>query len=312
MNRFAKIYGSIWTDDKFSKLSCSAKLLYIYLASSKDCNSIGFFKITLGSIQDEFGMSPDDDEIYTRSQIKELMTELESVGLVRYQEKWLLFNRWLKWNPPQGAVLTKKLATCIEEVLKSNPPLELVAYFLSTLKPALCDINGVNKDGSKFNYYELLKGHLPQSTIISFFGAAEDAKACLEGNPENAIEAALKRRSSGAEPAKTHKNKNENKNNNENKNETVSLNSYSNDSSNINSLPSISVFCADGQPGFIDPAVIGHAAEKYPDIEWDSFKAFFQTYSYNNPAPDKEHLNDYFMAFVNQAFGSKAGGVMHV
>lgn len=242
MNRFAKIYGSIWTDDKFSLLSEAAKLLYIYLASSKDCNSIGFFKITLGAIQDEFGMTPDDEEVYTRYQIKGLMEELETVGLVRYREKWLLFNRWLKWNPPQGAVLTKKLATCIEEVLKSNPPLELVAFFLSTIRPALSDINGVNKDGSKFNYYNLLKENLPVETIISFFGAADDVRDCLDGNPERAIQSALKRRSSGGQPAQTHKNKNKNKNNNENKNETESLNSYSKDN---NELPSISIFWAD-------------------------------------------------------------------
>lgn len=296
MNRYAKIYGSIWTDDKFSKLTEAAKLLYIYLISSKDCNSIGFFKITLGSIQDEFGMTPDDEEVYTRAQIKDLMRELETIGLVRYQEKWLLFNRWLKWNPPQGAVLTKKLATCIEEVLKSNPPLELVAFFLSTIRPALSDINGVNKDGTKFNYYNLLKENLPVETIISFFGAADDVRDCLDGNPQRAIQSALKRRSSGGQPAQNHKHKHNNnhKHNNENKNETESLNSYSIDNE---ALPSISIFCADGQPGLIDPAVIGPAVAQYPDIDWDFFRAKIQVESYNN-APQRGQFNEYFTHYL--------------
>lgn len=301
MNRFGKIYGSIWTDDKFSKLTEGAKLLFIYLATSKDCNSLGFFKISLGAIQDEFGMRNDDEEIYTRTQIKNFLNQLAEVGLVKYQDKWLLFNRWLRWNAPQGSNMVKRLGSDIGDIIAQNPPVELVVAFLGTIKNALADMEGTGRDGKKFNYYELLKSNFPVEMVSSFLGSLETLKECLEGNSDAILseikdnKTASERHLNGVTTAKTNKNKNENKNknNNENKNETSSLNSYSKD----NGLPSISVFCADGQPGLIDPAVIGPAVAKYPEIDWDYFKAKIQVESYNN-APQRGQFNEYFSRYL--------------
>ena len=101
--RYGKISEAIWADDKFQGLTDGSKLLYIYLLSCENCNSVGIFRIGAGMIEDGFGTS--------RDRIGQNMSELEQCGLIGYQNGWLWFNKYLKWNEPTSPISTLKKMT---------------------------------------------------------------------------------------------------------------------------------------------------------------------------------------------------------
>lgn len=309
MNRFAKIYETIWTDDKFSRLSADAKLLYIYLASCKDGNSLGLFKISLGTIVDDFGTRDDEEVVYDRKRIRELLKELEDSSLIRYRERWIMFNKWLRWNPPQGTLMAKRLASNLGEVILQDPPAELVAYFLSTVQGALYDLEGSNKDGSKFRYYDIFKKAFPLKAVSDHLGGSvEVVKACLEGQVEsvlerlngtssdseekNAVGTPLERRSNAVRtPLWKEKEKEKEK--------KKEKDSFSLSYKSVNSAYELSVLCTDNQRGFVSPAVVETSIKEHPMLDWNRVRLLLQSETIAQPlAPSQQVIDAFFTNFI--------------
>ena len=175
MNRYAKIYGSIWTDERFCLLSTNAKLLYFYLISCKSCTSIGLFKLGKGTIMDEFCSDSEGNETLSTEELDEGIKELNDSGIATYKGRWVIFNQWMRWNQPSSPTHVPGIAKEINDLLKQKPPIEFVARLLRSMNVNLSGIIA-KKDNLKKSYYAILKDYLDFKALTEFFGG-EDALA---------------------------------------------------------------------------------------------------------------------------------------
>lgn len=168
--RFGRVYSKIWSDCRFLSLADQDKLLYFYLLSSERCNSIGFFKIGLGAMEDEFNRGKDD--------IKAGLEHLQKEGLLIYKDGWISFNRFLKWNAPTSPNHAKKCAQVLNDTMQSDAPGELVCSFLVAARTVL---SCLGKDDRK-TYWELFKNSLDIPLAIETVGGKTVLAQCFEGS----------------------------------------------------------------------------------------------------------------------------------
>ena len=171
--RYGKINNSIWSDEKFQALSDKTKLMYIYLLSCQNCTCIGIFPIGYGAMEDEFGAE--------RDEIKQAVQELIEAGLIGYENKWLWFNRYLRWNMPLSPNHAKQCAVMVHECIVQGAPVEAIWTVMSSAKASLATEKYNTKDGKRRSYWDDFKGSCDVQELEEFLGGSENLEACIAG-----------------------------------------------------------------------------------------------------------------------------------
>ena len=125
--RYQKVYSQIWNDEKFTDLTHSQKLLFLYLLTSPHNNLIGLYVVKLGYIAADIDVNP-----------KSLQKDLEKLsekGLIKYDSQvgLIYIPNFLKHNPitnPNQILAAKK-------ILKILPKSPLISIFLEGLPERL-------------------------------------------------------------------------------------------------------------------------------------------------------------------------------
>lgn len=175
--RYGKINEAIWTDDRFQTLTDRSKLLYIYLLSCPNCTCIGIFQIGYGTMEDEFGRD--------RDEIRESVDELRSAGLIGYENRWLWFNKFLRWNQPINPNHAKQCASIVNECIKRDAPKEAIWNFLGSVAALLKPLKYQTRDGKTRTYYDEFKAVLDLQLTEEFLGGEEELQRCLSGKKMN-------------------------------------------------------------------------------------------------------------------------------
>ena len=307
--RYGKINEAIWTDDRFRTLTDRSKLLYIYLLSCPNCTCIGIFQIGYGTMEDEFGRD--------REEIKESIDELCSAGLIGYEDKWLWFNKFLRWNQPINPNHAKQCAAFVNECITRNAPKEAIWNLLSTASAVLKPLKYQTKDGRTRTYYDEFKAVLEVQALEEFLGGEEELQRCLSGkqmnvkqtlpkgskntfrrpqdSEENDAEQTLQEGSGNVtETLGTNKNKYKYKYNTSNKTRPVQTGSCL---SVRNSNEQISVTCSDGQLHEIPVTTILSAIGKYSglDVTEAARQIADETARDKIIRPDPSNIDNFFM-----------------
>ena len=279
--RYGKISEAIWSDERFQALSDRSKLLYIYLLSCENCNSIGIFRIGYGTMEDGFG----DD----REQIKKGMQELEECGILGYKNGWLWFNKYLRWNEPTSPNHAKQCAAYINDCVKRQAPMEAVWGFLSTAYAILGRMGGKQDGSEQRSYYDYFKKNLDMAQLTAFLGGEDNVMTCLSGKPVPGSErqAVPKHSASTFQQAETEPDgtsasealqklypSTSNTNNNNNKDKDNNKTRQDNDNKSIGLSCNngrinyqISLTCKDGILYAVKPETIDAARRLYPRLD---------------------------------------------
>lgn len=165
--RYGKISEAMWTDKTFRRLSHCAKLLYVYLLSCSKCTAIGLFQLGLGTMEDEFGED--------REKIRQGLEELGAEGLCTYEDGWVCFNKYIKWNAPTSPNHARQIAFFVNEEIKKEPPLKAVANVLHQCKTVLSGMKT-----AKGTYFEDFRKALDMPLLTQFVGGESILRNCFE------------------------------------------------------------------------------------------------------------------------------------
>ena len=90
--RYVKIFSDMWISDDFKDLSSDEKVLFLYLLSCDHCNAIGFYRLPIGYINADTGVSA--------KLIENALESLENRSMISYdkQTSMVLIKKYLKWN----------------------------------------------------------------------------------------------------------------------------------------------------------------------------------------------------------------------
>ena len=299
MNRYAKIYGSIWTDEKFNLLSSDAKLLYFYLISCKSCNSIGLFKLGKGTVIDEFCCDADGNETMDDATLQKSIEELNGSGIATYQGRWVMFNNWMRWNLPSSPVHVPGLANEINDLLPQKPPKEFLAHLLATMQTALVGLS-VKKDATKKTYYAIFKEHLNTKALSDFFGGEENLSKAFSGKWSETPQKPTPRlpndylKTRYSLPNDYLMNKEEEEGEEEGEEKEIFSSPCKKGTE-----PEIFLFCSDGQPGAVSPSAVLEAKRKHPGIDLEELRVKIQSKSLSS-APKREDLDRFFLETVEE------------
>lgn len=166
--RYGKICETVWNDRSFRKLSETSKLLYVYLLSCSRCTNIGLFQLGLGTMEDEF----DAD----RETIRTAFRQLEDNGLAFYEDGWVWFNKYLKWNAPMSPNHVKQIAAMINEVVMQDAPVDAVASLLHSAKSVMY---GAKQSGKEESYYSVFRKALNTQLLAEFVGGEDNLESCF-------------------------------------------------------------------------------------------------------------------------------------
>ena len=171
--RYGKISEAIWSDEKFQELSDRSKLLYIYLLSCQNCTCIGIFQIGYGTMEDEFSRE--------RDEIRDSIEELKTAGLIGYQNKWMWFSKYLRWNMPLSPNHAKQCAWFVHECILKGAPAAAIWGFMGSARQVLTAERYQTKDGKKRSYWDDFKAACDIDELRDFLGGSERLETCLEG-----------------------------------------------------------------------------------------------------------------------------------
>ena len=166
--RYGKICETVWNDRSFRKLSETSKLLYVYLLSCSRCTNIGLFQLGLGTMEDEF----DAD----RETIRTAFRQLEDNGLAFYEDGWVWFNKYLKWNAPMSPNHVKQIAAMINEVVMQDAPVDAVASLLHSAKSVMYS---AKQSGKEESYYSVFRKALNTQLLAEFVGGEDNLESCF-------------------------------------------------------------------------------------------------------------------------------------
>lgn len=257
--RFAKINEAIWSDSRFNSVTDSARLFFIYLLSCSKCNSIGIFQIGMGMMEDEFG--------HERSYMRGYISELEQAGLVRYEDGWMYFNKYLRWNVPTSPNHARRCAADLNDVIKKGAPKGAVCSFLGSVMSVLGAIKYKSGSGER-SYYDEFKSVLDIPFTTDYLGGEEAYKNCLlhgtcgikvAKHSESTDEVLPKGSGSTGQQKET---QTQYKHNTSTRQDNTKLACTCS-----NSDEPIKVICSDGQPHAVGQASVRLVAERNP--QWD-------------------------------------------
>ena len=300
--RYGKISEAIWTDDKFSLLSDTAKLLFIYLLSCSKCNSVGVFPMGLGAIEDEFG--------HDRQEIRAAIAELEQQGLARYTDGWFFFNRFLKWNAPVSPNHARQIATVLNDCVMQNAPAAAVCSVLGSVRGSLAVMTYKSKDGRTCSYWDDFKSALDCDGVTAYLGGEEAFKSCLKGEscaagstsrglPKGSGNIFRNKYSDSTDEvlpkdlATQTRNKQETETYKTRQDKTRS----SLDLACNNARENVSLFCSDGEVRNVSSKTVDAVASSHP--EWDMhilcIKLQILTSQQEESRPDPDDLDEFFL-----------------
>ena len=171
--RYGKINEAIWSDDKFQSLTNESKLLYIYLLSCANCTCIGIFQIGYGVMEDEFNSD--------RDQIRASIEELKDAGLIGYENKWLWFSKYLRWNMPLSPNHARQYAIAVHECVLKGAPVAAIWCFMSSARQILSSDRYQTKDGKRRSYWDDFKAACDFEELQDCLGGLDKLEACVEG-----------------------------------------------------------------------------------------------------------------------------------
>ena len=303
MNRYAKIYGSIWTDEKFSLLKEESKLLYFYLISCKSCNSVGLFKLGKGTITDEFCTDIEGNEVVTPQELDDILDDLNQSGLVQYKNRWVMFNQWMRWNQPSSPVHVPGLSTEINDLISQKPPKDFLARLLNRMKSCLEGLT-VKNDKAKRTYYAILKDTLNLKALSDYFGGEDRLAEAFNGNYKETAEKPTPRlpndylktkyRLGNQNVRSKEEEKEEGEEEVEGKGEETPFPFLKEGES-----AEITLFCADGQTGVVSPSAVLKAIKDHPRMNFQKVKSKIQFRSLVD-RPYVENVDQFFLDAVKE------------
>ena len=319
--RYGKISEAIWSDERFQALSDRSKLLYIYLLSCENCNSIGIFRIGYGTMEDGFGVD--------RDQIKTGMQELEESGILGYRNGWLWFNKYLRWNEPTSPNHAKQCAAYINDCVKRQAPVEAVWGFLSTAYGILGRMGNKTQDGQEQrSYYDYFKKNLDKQELSAYLGGEDNLLACLSGKPApgSSRQAVPKHSTSTFQQTETEPDgasatealqkpftSTSNTNNNNNKDKDNNKTRQDNDHRSIglscnngSDIYQISLTCKDGGLYAVKPETIDLAYKMYPRIDILKVSQQIAADTEKDPIirPEPLSLDSFYLSAIKRIGGS--------
>ena len=327
--RYGKINEAIWGDDKFQRLTDRSKLLYIYLLSCENCNSIGIFRIGYGTMEDGFGCD--------RADIKQGMQELEGAGLIGYRDGWLWFNKYLRWNEPTSPNHAKQCASYVNDCVKRGAPVEAVWGFLRTTYDILGKMGKqTQENGERKSYYDEFKRNLNRTSLAEFLGGEERLYDCLSGKkmPSESTKAGVPKHSLstfkeyqdaknaaqkivGNEALDKHLPSTSNKDNDNNKDKDNNKTRQDNDNKSIglscnngSDYKQITLTCNDGLLHEIPVTTILTAIGKHPGLDINKAAQKISDMTAVDPVirPDPKCLETFFLNAIRKE-AVRAGGV---
>lgn len=183
--RYGKISEAIWSDERFQELSDRSKLLYIYLLSCQNCTCIGIFQIGYGTMEDEFYRD--------RNEIRDSIDEIKASGLIGYENKWMWFNKFLRWNMPLSPNHAKQCAWFVHECILKGAPVAAIWGLMGSARQILAQEKYQTKDGKKRSYWDDFKAACDVDELRDYLGGSTRMEACLEGKayPDEKVSGAL-------------------------------------------------------------------------------------------------------------------------
>lgn len=110
MNRYSQIYSQIWFDGKYTSLSDTAKLMFLYVLTSPHGNMIGYYRLPVAYAACDLGWDKKD--------VISALDELTVAGMISYDDKAnvVLIKNFLKYNPIQNESQAKGAAKLLDDV----------------------------------------------------------------------------------------------------------------------------------------------------------------------------------------------------
>lgn len=286
--RYGKINEAIWGDKKFNSCSDSARLLYMYLLSCSKCNSIGIFQIGMGLIEDEFG--------HERSVIKALIAELDAADLLRYENNWIWFNKYLRWNEPTSPNHARRCANDLNDVVMKSAPKEAVCNFLGSVRPILSGLKVKNGDKT---YYDDFKEALDFPLVGELVGGEDTLKRCLRdgvcGLNRSTCEALQKDLASTSEVLG---NNNNNKYKDNNNTSTQQDNTRLVGTCKSKEPSEVSLYCSDGLPLAVGQSAVSLALARFSEDERHRVIIEAQKKTINAPI-ERGTQDNWFISFAS-------------
>lgn len=289
--RYAKINEAIWTDEKITSVSDSAKLFYIYLLSCSSCNSIGLFRIGLGLIEDEF--------CHSREQVMGCINELENACLIEYRKGWLWFSKFLRWNEPISPNHARKCAADLNDCILKGAPKEAVFNFLASVKPIL---SRLKIKGGDRTYFDEFMSALDTVLVTDYLGGEAEFRKAFNssyGLNRSASEVLDKDLRSTGEALG-------NKDNNNNKTSTRQDNTRLVCTCENGEPSERLILCSDGIPHAIGADALRLAQDQFGDEFDNMINDLQKSIIFARTArPSAERLDDWFL----QSMGMRSGAV---
>ena len=311
--RYGKVNEAIWTDDKFSQLSTVSKLFFIYLMSCSKCNSTGIFQTGLGVIEDEFGED--------RQVIRSCISELEEIGLVRYECGWMWFNRFLKWNQPTSPNHARQCAAVLNDIVSKNAPAEAVCNFLGSAHPILSGLKQKSQNGTVRCYWDDFRSVLSQS-VVDYLGGEDSFRECVKGGKcgirstgkalpkgsastfSRSTDEVLPEYSASTGEALGNKDKTRQVQDNNKTRQDKTKFVLACDNSEASGM---SLICSDGEPHAVGQALVRLVAEDHPDWDLHVLKVRLQALTALDETvrPDPDRLDEFFLAVSSTFDGDR-------
>ena len=304
MNRYAKVYGSIWSDERFSMLHTDTKLLYFYLISCKSCNSIGLFKLGKGTITDEFCTDIEGNETLTPQELDYIIEDLNHSGIATYKGRWVMFNNWMRWNLPSSPVHVPGLANEVNDLLPQKPPKEFLAHLLATMQTTLVGLS-VKKDATKKTYYAIFKEHLNIKALSDFFGGEDNLAKAFSGKwsetPQNPTPRLpkdyLKTRYSLPNDYLMNKEEEEGEEKEEGEGEEKGMFSSP---CKKGTEAEITLLCSDGRTRVVSPSAVLKVLSSNPSLDAETLRAKVQAKCLKGPQPNYDDVDQFFIDAVRE------------
>ena len=302
MNRYAKIYGSIWSDERFSMLYTDTKLLYFYLISCKSCNSVGLFKLGKGTITDEFCTDIEGNETLTPQELDYIIEDLNHSGIATYKQRWVMFNNWMRWNLPSSPTHVPGLAKEINDLIAQKPPKEFLAKLLNSMQTALVGLS-VKKDTSKKTYYSLLKESLNLKALSDYFGNEDRLAQAFNGTWKETTPKAhddhVMSKCLSHDDHMVSKEEEEGEEEGEVEGEEKGMFSSP---CKIGTDPEISLLCSDGRVRVVSPSAVLQVLRSNPNYDLETLRAKVQSVNLRDESnrPNEKTLDAFFLDVVRE------------
>ena len=300
MNRYAKVYGSIWSDERFSMLHTDTKLLYFYLISCKSCNSIGLFKLGKGTITDEFCTDIEGNETLKPNELDYIIEDLNQSGIATYKNRWVMFNNWMRWNLPSSPTHVPGLAKEINDLISQKPPKEFLARLLNSMQTALLGLS-VKKDTQKKTYYSLLKDTLNIKALSDFFGGEDNLAKAFSGTWKETTGRPHDNHVIGTWSSRDRHvpSKEEEEEEGEEEVEGEEKGMFSSPCKKGNEAE-ITLLCSDGRVRVVSPSAVLKVLSSNPQLDAETLRAKVQAKCLKGPQPNYDDVDQFFVDAVKE------------